>query len=233
MHDHSLFLKTLSEFTETLLTPYDLDTVLGDLAERLTLVLGLAGTGVALAQDDRLQLVTAVPPQIADVESSQYEEQSGPCIDAYRSGRVIAVSDLSRSADRWTSFCSIAVRASVPSVAGIPMRLQGQSIGALSVYGQGPRPWPEEDLAAAVVMANMATGFLINASKLHQQEQLAEQLQRALQSRVVIEQAKGMIANAGGVSLDEAFARIRSYARANNETIRSVAEAVVRASLPL
>jgi AmiR/NasT family two-component response regulator len=82
-------------------------------------------------------------------------------------------------------------------------------------------------------MANMATGFLINASKLHQQEQLAEQLQRALQSRVVIEQAKGMIANAGGVSLDEAFARIRSYARANNETIRSVAEAVVRASLPL
>jgi GAF domain-containing protein len=233
MYDHSLFLKTLSEFTGTLLMPYDLDTVLGDLADRLTKVLALGGTGVTLADQDRLQPVTAVPPSIAEVEGIQYEHQSGPCVDAFRTGRLVAIADLGQVSDRWPEYCSAAQRLGVCSVAGIPMRLQNQAIGALAVYGEGARarPWPEQDLAAAVVMADMATAFLINASTLHQQEQLGAQLQRALDSRVVIEQAKGMIAHAQGVGVDEAFARLRRYARAHNDTIRAVAEAVVRSGV--
>ncbi len=233
MYDHSLFLKTLSEFTGTLLTPYDLDTVLGDLAERLTEVLALAGAAVNLATGDRLQLVTAVPPQIAELEQTQYEHLSGPCLDAYRSGRVVAIPDLNLVTERWPEFCGVGRRLGMSAVVGVPMRLQGQTIGALSVYGNDPRPWPAQDLAAAVVMADMATGFLINASKLHQQEQLTEQLKRALQSRVIIEQAKGMIASSRGVSVEDAFGRLRHHARSHNESIRAVAEAVVHAGLPL
>jgi hypothetical protein len=144
MYDHSLFLKTLSEFTGTLLMPYDLDTVLGDLADRLTKVLALGGTGVTLADQDRLQPVTAVPPSIAEVEGIQYEHQSGPCVDAFRTGRVVAIADLGQVSDRWPEYCSAAQRLGVCSVAGYRCdcrtRQSGRSPSTARVHGRGRGP---------------------------------------------------------------------------------------------
>lgn len=233
MYDHTLFLRTLSEFSARLLSPYDVDTVLKDLMERLRDVLGLAGSGVALAQDGRLEFTTAVPDRVVELEMAQIQHQSGPCMDAYESGSVVAITDLGTQHDRWPEYCVVAERLGLASVAGIPMRLSGNAIGAVNLYGAGARPWPPEDIAAAVVMADMATNYLVNASKLRQQEQLNEQLLRALDSKAIIEQAKGNVANEHHTNVDQAFTRIRTHARSHNVSIRSVAEAIVQLGLKI
>ena len=107
------------------------------------------------------------------------------------------------------------------------MRLTGSAFGALNLYGAGEREWPEDDIAAAVVMADMATNYLINASQMRQQDRLNEQAQRALDSKAIIEQAKGIVANQHDTTVDHAFNRIRTHARHHNVTVRSVAEAIV------
>ena len=231
MYDHQLFVQTVSEFTRSLVRPYDADTMLGELAARVTEVLGLAGSGVTLARDGELRFVTAVPDAFAGLERRQEESQRGPCVAAYRSGQLVAVPDVRTDADRWPELAVAAEDLGVGAVAGIPMRLHEQTFGALNLYAAGAREWPEDDLAAAVVLADMATGYLINASKHHQQEQLNVQLQRALETRIVIEQAKGVIAEARGVGIEQAFERIRQHARSHNVRVREVAEAVVHVGL--
>ena len=228
MYDHSLFLRTLSEFSAKLISPYDIDTVLQDLMERLREVLALDGTGVALSKDGRLEFATAIPKRLAELEKTQIEHQAGPCVDAYRSGQVVTITDLQSQRDRWPEYCAVSERLGMSSVAGIPMRLGGNTFGAVNLYGAGARDWPEDDIAAAVVMADMATSYLINASQLRQQDQLNEQLQGALESRAIIEQAKGIVAQDHDTTIDQAFHHIRAHARAHNVTVRSVAEAIVR-----
>ena len=105
------------------------------------------------------------------------------------------------------------------------------AVGAVDLYVVGHRAWPAEDLEAAVVLADMITAYLINASKIRQQEQLTEQLQSALESRTVIEQAKGVIAARNGVSVDDAFDRIRRHARTHHVTVRAVSDAIVNLGL--
>ena len=111
------------------------------------------------------------------------------------------------------------------------MRLADQIIGALNLYARGPREWSDEDIAVAGVLADVATSYVVNASKLRQQEQLSEQLQHALESRVVIEQAKGITAQQNSVTIDQAYQLMRGHARNNNASLRTVAEAIVAVGL--
>ena len=111
------------------------------------------------------------------------------------------------------------------------MRLADEVIGALDLYAAEPRDWSDDDMAAAGVLADMATGLLVNASKLQQHQQLNDQLHRALESRIVVEQAKGIIANARGIWPDTAFQVIRRHARSHNTSLRTVAEAIVTVGL--
>jgi GAF domain-containing protein len=233
VYDSSMFIRILSEFSGKLLTEYDVDTVLMDLMERLTELLGLDGSGVALAQGDRLDVVTAVPDPLAELEKVQIMHQSGPCVDAYRTVSVVVVADLEAQHQTWPEYCAVAERLGLGSVAGIPMRLGGTAIGALNLYDRGPRSWAREDIAAAMVMADIATSYLVNASKLRQQEQLNEQLQHALDSRSVIEQAKGIVAGEREITVELAFRRIRAHARSHSVTVRSVAESIVHRGLKL
>ena len=107
------------------------------------------------------------------------------------------------------------------------MRLADQIIGALNLYSPEPRRWTDEDISVARVLADVATSYVVNASKLRQQEQLSEQLQHALQSRVIIEQAKGITAQQNSVTVDQAYQLMRRHARNNNASLRLVAEAIV------
>jgi GAF domain-containing protein len=231
VYDHTLFVQTLSAFTHTLLTPYDTQTLLEELTERVGVVFGLTGSGVLLAVEGHLTLASAVPAAVADLERVQEDEESGPSWDAFRTGSPVTVADLGAHEHGWGRVGEDAERLGLRSVAALPMRLGEWSVGTLSLYAGAPREWPEEDVAAATALADMATGYLVNASKLRQQEQLAEQLQTALDTRVVIEQAKGMVAAAEGVTVDEAFARIRRYARDRNLVLRVVAGQVVSEGL--
>jgi GAF domain-containing protein len=227
MYDHKLYLQMLAGFTTTLLAPYEVDTVFAELAGRVTDLLGLAGSGVCLARDDRLVLHTSVGPELAALERIQDRNQDGPCVTAFRTGRPVAIEDLATEAYRWPTYCQSASTAGICAVASIPMRLGDATVGVLDLYAQERRSWPEDDVAAATVMANMATAFLINASYHRKQIELNEHLQHALDSRITVEQAKGVLAARLGVTPDEGFDRLRRYARNRNATVRDVARAVI------
>lgn len=231
MHDRPLFLETLSRFARELPARYDTETALTELTRSATAVLCLAGAGVTLAEQGRLRFVTAVSEGPDELERLQEERQAGPCREAFDTASVVAVTDVRDEGERWPAFADAASRVGVAGVAGIPMRLADDVVGALNLYDGSPRAWSPEDLAVAQVLADVATSYLVNASTLHQQQQLSEQLQQALESRVVIEQAKGITAQAQRVSVDEAYALLRRHARSHHTSVRAVAEAVVRLGL--
>ena len=231
MYDQPLFLQTLSRFAVVLPVRYDLEAALSELTESVIAVLGLCGSGVTMAEDGRLRFVTAVSQASGELERSQEEQQAGPCRDAYQTGQVVRVTDMRKESARWPEFSAIATSLSVAGVAGIPMRLDDQIIGALNLYSPEPREWSDVDIAVARVLADVATSYVVNASKLRQQEQLSEQLQEALESRVVIEQAKGITAYKNAVTIDQAYHLMRRHARNNNASLRLVAEAIVSVGL--
>jgi len=231
VYDQPLFLQTLSRFAVVLPARYDLEASLSELTESVTAVLRLSGSGVTMAEDGRLRFVTAVSQASGELELNQEQHQAGPCRDAYESRQVVRVTDVRRESQRWPQFATAATGLGVAGVAGIPMRLADEIIGALNLYSPEPREWSDGDIAVASVLADVATSYVVNASKLRQQEQLSEQLQEALESRVVIEQAKGITAYKNAISVDQAYQRMRGHARSNNASLRMVAEAIVAVGL--
>jgi len=233
MYDRPLLFQALSRFAATLPAPYDLEEALTELTESVTAVLGLCGSWVTLADDEQLRLLAAVSQAPADLERdhAQLHPFPCPCRDAYSTGEVVRVTDVREHSTRWPEFSASATRLSMAGVAAVPMRLGEQIIGALNLYSLEPRDWSDEDMAVAAVLASMATSYLVNASKLRQQEQLSEHLQEVLDARLVIEQAKGITATRQSVTLDEADERMRSHARDNNASLRVVAEAIVAVGL--
>jgi GAF domain-containing protein len=233
MYDQSLFLHTLSRFAAVLPSRYDLQSALSELTESATAVLGLSGSWVTMADEGRLRFVTAVTEVSGELERdhAQLHPFPCPCRDAYSTGEVVRVTDVRLESSRWPEFSASATRLPMAGVAAIPMRLADQIIGALNLYSPEPRQWSDEDIAVAGVLADVATSYVVNVSKLRQQEQLSEQLQEALESRIVIEQAKGITAYKNAVTIDQAYQLMRRHARNNNASLRQVAEAIVAVGL--
>lgn len=231
MYDHARFVETLSGFCQTLVGSYDVDHVLEELTEHVTAVLGLMGSGVTMMRDGQLHFANAVHPAAVELEQAQQDHARGPCLDAIRSGETVAIVDLGNERERWPEYVAVAQRHGVHSVAGVPLTLANETIGALNLYAGPPRDWSTGDLLAARVFADMATAYLVNASELDQQRQLNEQLQRALDRRLVIEQAKGITANDRGTTVAASFELIRRHARNHNTSVHAVAEAIVFAGL--
>jgi GAF domain-containing protein len=233
MYDPSLFLQTLSRFAVILPARYDLPEALSELTESVTAVLDLCGSWVTMADDQQLRFVTSVSQASAELERDHalLHPFPCPCREAYSTGEVVRVTDVRLESTRWPEFSASATRLSIAGVAAVPMRLADEVIGALNLYSPDPRAWSDEDIAVARVLADMATSYVVNASKLRQQEQLSEQLQEALDSRVVIEQAKGITAHQNSLTVDQAYQRMRRHARNNNASLRIVAEAIVAVGL--
>ncbi|MBF6241033.1 GAF and ANTAR domain-containing protein [Nocardia otitidiscaviarum] len=231
--DQKALVAALSRFARILPTDYDVASALDELAGAVTQILGLAGAGVTVESEGRLRFVTAHSEHIAAVEKHQELAQEGPCVHSHSTGEVVAVADLRERLERWPEYAAAALQHGVAAVAGVPMRLNGISVGTIDLYSSEVRDWASEDLEVAQVFADMATGYVVNADKRRQTQQLTEQLQQALASRVVIEQAKGIIANAAGITPDEAFERIRRYARDHQARLYAVVHAIVDAGLRL
>ena len=233
MYDQSLLMQTLSRFAVVLPARYDLPEALSELTESVTAVLDLCGSWVTMADGEQLSFLTGVSQPSAELERdhAQLHPFPCPCRDAYSTGEVLRVTDVREETTRWPEFSASATRLSIGGVAAIPMRLADQVVGALNLYAPNPRDWSDEDIAVADVLANMATSYMVNASKLRQQQQLTEQLQGALESRVVIEQAKGITAQQHAISVGEAYQLMRDHARRNNASLRVVAEAIVSVGL--
>ncbi len=230
MADRKLLTTTLSEFAATLVAGHAVSDVLHDLAGRVSAVAGIPGVGVYLHVDGALSFVTGLDALATAVPRAEECEPAGPCAAACRCGELVIVADLA-ARHRWPGYARALLQAGVVAVAGVPMHLAGQRIGALGLYSSRRRDWPGDDLDAVRVLADFAAGYVISAARLDRSHRLGEQLQQALDSRILIEQAKGIVSAERGISVDKAFERLRRHARNRNATLRSVAEAVVSLGL--
>jgi len=231
MADLELLTDALSGFARTLARGSAISEVLTDLAERITAALGVASAGVSVLESGKLRFAVASDERSADLERVQEAVQAGPCVDACLTGKIVTVADLSVTSPGWGAYQQAARDAGIVAVASVPMRHNGESIGAVDLYSAPQRNWSAADLRAAGILADMATGYLVQAWELDRQCRVNEQLREALDSRIVIEQAKGVLAAERRISVDEAFEVLRRHARSHSASLRSVAEAVVSLGL--
>ncbi len=226
MADESPLLDALRRFAHTMSGDYDLSDVLYRLTDDVTKVLDVAGAGIAISdEEDLLRYATSSSDAVAVLEQVQEEHQTGPCAEAYRLQETVTVSDIASRAD-WPQYRKEAQRLGFAAVAGLPLSLGSERLGALNLYDRYLREWTPAELADARVLADMAAGLMVH-QRLVDSRRLAAELQVALDSRVVIEQAKGILAADLGISVDRAFDLLRRHSRSNNATLRTVAQAVV------
>jgi GAF domain-containing protein len=223
-------LDSLERFAAILTGGYGIGDVLHNLTEEMAAVLNVTGAGVTLVHDGRQRFVTAAVDAIASLERVQEIWQSGPCVDAVASATSVTVTDINAGdvGERWPDYVIAARTTGIHAVAGIPMLSEGEAIGAVNLYDGQSRDWSADDVRIATVFASIATGYLTHASAAQQQQRTAEQLQQALNTRLIIEQAKGVLAAKRQIPIDEAFNRLREYARAHGARIDAVSHAVVK-----
>jgi hypothetical protein len=222
------------ELTDTLVTDFDIIDFLGRLAVRCTELLGVAACGVLLAdRQGALTLVAASTEEARLLELAQVENSEGPCMDAYNTGLPVQWGSVADSAPRWPAFTAAARAAGFTAVQALPMRLREERLGALNLLSAAPGPLDDDTIALAQALADAATIGIIHQRVLARQEVIVEQLQVALTSRIVIEQAKGFLAERIGIDVDEAFALLRGYARDHNRKLTEVATDVLENRLTI
>lgn len=233
MVDHAALRHAFADFAEALLQRYGIGDVLYRLTDQVVEVLGIDGAGVSLGLAvDGMRFVTATDQRVEKLEGAQIESGQGPSMEAYRTGEPVAVSDL-QDEQRWDDYRRIADEQQFRAVAGIPMPVSEQRIGALNLYRSAPHEWTSEELDIAQLLANVASGYILNWQSLDRQTTLAQQLQGALDSRIVIEQAKGVIAGRHDIDVTEAFERLRKYSRNNQRKIHDVARQITSGEIQL
>jgi transcriptional regulator with GAF, ATPase, and Fis domain len=218
---------------DTLVDDFDVVDFLHELTVRCAQVLGVTAAGVLLTdQRGALRMVAASTEQTRLLELLQSQTDQGPCPECFHTGRPVAVADLSgpTAAGRWPRFVAQARQVGFASVHALPMRLRTDIIGALNLFDTRPGTLDEDTLRLAQALADVATIGLLQARAIRQRDTLAEQLQTALNSRVVIEQAKGVIAERHHVDMDQSFTLLRGTARTNNRRLSELARAVVDGS---
>lgn len=234
MVDHARLRETVRSFTEILGGSYHIGDVLYDLADDVLGVLGCDGVGVAVRDPHGgLRFVAASDERVACIEEHELEVRDGPCHEALASGEQVVSGDLEDEA-RWPAYRPVALERGARAVAGVPLLLGETPIGALSLYRLSPKTvCTDEDLQTAQLLADLATGYLTNQKALAEADKLNEQLRHALDSRVVIEQAKGVLAQRHDLDPGVAFELLRSHTRSVSRPIHDVAGEVVAGELEL
>ena len=217
------------EVADTLVDEFDLVDFLHMVTERAASLVGAPAAGLLLAdQRGRLEYMAGSDENVRLVELFQLQHDEGPCMEAYRTGRAVINVDLDAAAGRWPRFAPRATAAGFRSVHAFPLRLREQVIGALNLFGSTRGgDFTDGDVPVVQALADVAAIGLLQERVIRRGEVLTEQLQGALNSRIVIEQAKGAVAQARGVDMDEAFALIRGYARRHNRRLTDVVRTVV------
>jgi GAF domain-containing protein len=217
------------EVADTLVDEFDLIEFFQMLTARIADMLDASPVGLLIAdQRGRLEFMAASDESVGHLELFQAQNQEGPCLDAYRQGVAVVNKDLREAADRWPSFAPLAAAAGFRSVHAFPLRLRADRIGALNVFSAsvGGR-LDESDTQVVQALADVASIGLLQERAIRRGEMLTEQLQGALNSRIIVEQAKGAVAQVRGVSVDEAFNLIRAHSRNTNQRLVDIARAIV------
>lgn len=231
MIDHVRLTSILRRFAGTLVGEYDLDEVMERLGEEVASLLGVVGAGAMLADDENaLHFVGTSDDVLAKLEQLQIELDEGPCLLAYRTCAPVVAADLSTD-ERFPQFGPRAIAAGMRAVHSFPMQVAGTAVGALNLYTDEPSDLSEEAIGLGRTFADIATIYVIHDRDLSERERMTAGLQKALDSRVVIEQAKGFLAATCQIEPGPAFELIRHHARANHLKARDVARAVLDGDL--
>ncbi len=221
--------KTLVELADTLVADFDLVDFLHSVAVHAQQVLGVDAVGILLADNHGgLNVVAASSEQARVLELFQLQNAEGPCLDCYQSGKPTSCADLSAAADRWPRFVPQALGTGFAAVHALPMRLREQTIGGMNLFTATPGGLDAELLSVAQALTDVATIGLLQERIMRQRDLLAQQLQAALNSRLAVEQAKGILAERAGITVDAAFELLRAYAHTRDQKLTDVAEALVR-----
>jgi GAF domain-containing protein len=224
--------RSFVEMADTLVDDYDVVDLLTRLADRCVSLLGVSAAGVMLVSPaGRLGLAASSSEAMRLLELFELQAQEGPCLDAFRTGERVEQENLDAGSGCWPSFSAAATEVGFQSALALPLRLRDVTLGALNLLSTTRIPMDEADVVVARAFADLATLSILQHRASEEAQRLNEQLSAALTSRVVIEQAKGVISERAGLDLDEAFTRLRAYARNHNLRLTDVAQAAIDGTL--
>jgi GAF domain-containing protein len=217
------------EVADTLVDEFDLIDFLQLLTDRAASLVDAAAVGIVLADPrGRLEFMAGSNENVKLLELFQLQSREGPCLEAFQTAHPVINVDLGAAGGRWPRFAPRATALGFHAVHAFPLRLRQQTIGAMNVFGASKGgDFEDTDVTVMQALADVASIALIQERAVRRGEVLTEQLQGALNSRIVIEQAKGAVAQARGVSVDDAFVSIRSYARSRRRQLTDVAHTIV------
>lgn len=218
---------------DTLVDDYDIIELLDRLIGYSVELLAADAAGILLVDCHGVLRVVASSQEDAEVmELLQLQADQGPCLDCFHTRAAVSVPDLVEATGRWPVFvAAVGQRGAYRSVHALPLRLRGDVIGTMNLFHRQPGPLPVADLALGQALADVATIGILSERAIRRSEVLTEQLQTALNSRVIIEQAKGVLAHQGNLTMDAAFDRLRRYARTHHALLSDVARQVVETDL--
>lgn len=215
-----------------LATGSDVVDVLSGLTASCAQLLDIASAGLLLAnRRGKLQIVAASSEATRVLEMFQLQVEQGPCLDCFHSRTPVSVPNLSKETTRWPQFAAAAQNQGFASVHAVPMRLQDHALGVLGLFGTQTGPLNGQDLALAQAFADVASVALIQDRSAADSHQVTSQLQGALDSRIVIEQAKGILAHHGSLDMEQAFAALRHFSRNHNQRLTDVARTLTSRQL--
>lgn len=219
------------ELADTLVKDFDVVDFLHNVTVRSVQLLEVDAAGLMLAdQRGSLTIMATSDDRAETLELFELQHDQGPCLDSFKTGRAIVNIDLKSSLVAWPKFAAAACDAGFNYSHAVPLRLRDEVIGALNLFCATAVPLSPDDIALAQALADVATIGLLQERSVREQSVLAEQLQSALNSRVLIEQAKGVLAGRTGMEVSEAFRRMRSFARTNGLGLSAVASGVINGS---
>lgn len=230
----ALLVHTFVALADSLVDHFDMIDLLQTLVDRSTELFDASACGIVLGPDDRnLEVIVSTSEESRLVGLMQLRAGQGPCVEAVTTGLVVSVSDSREMRDRWPRFWEAAAASGYVAVHAIPMRLRGETIGSLNLFRTTEGALNESDAMAAQALADVATISVLQERTIRDSEAIREQLQRALDTRVVIEQAKGVIAQTHRLGMEDAYRLLRHHARTTRSSLSEVAAGVVAGTVTI
>jgi GAF domain-containing protein len=222
--------RALTQLADLRTSPVTIEAALHRIVESADALFQVDGSALMLVDSDQvLRNLAGSHLRAALLEELQAEHGEGPCVDAYDEKQTVWADDLGRE-ERWPGFSPAAVGRGLAAVLASPIPYSSEAVGVVAVFASGPHPWTEAEQEAIVAFTDLAAMLILNAMEARERGLIAVQLQGALDSRVVIEQAKGVLVGRHGLSPRQAFERLRGLARDQRRPLAEVAEAVVGAA---
>lgn len=228
MARETMLAKRLVELADTLVADFDVVELLTRLTDGCVDVLDVAAAGLMLvAPDGDLRVMASSSEAMRLLELFELQSREGPCLDCYRTAEPVLNQNLDSAGERWPSFAPEALAAGFHTVHALPLRLRGTVIGALNLFHVHQGEMRPADVDAAQAMADVATIAILQHRATHEAQIINQQLNQALNSRILIEQAKGMLAERSGLNVEQAFATLRNHSRSHNLRLADVARDLI------